>query len=162
MPQRQVGCKAKGFTVIELISVVVILGIITASAIPLMSSKSAYDERFFYDDLLQAFRFSQRLSVASGCSVQISLSGTSFSLLQDSACNSASPVFDKTVYLPGSGDVYQNNDLPTGTTYTSSLSPIIFNSLGQAVNSSANVFSQATIVVGGRTILVDGETGFAR
>jgi len=162
MPQRRIGGKAKGFTVIELISVLVILGIITASAIPLMSSKSAYDERFFYDDLLQAFRFSQRLSVASGCSAQITLSGTSFNLLQDSACNSAAPVFDKTVYFPGSGDVYQNNDLPSGATYTSSLSPIIFNSLGQAVNSSGNVFSQATIVVGGRTILVDGETGFAR
>ena len=162
MPQRRLGSKAKGFTIIELISVLVILGIITASAIPLMSSKSAYDERFFYDDLLQALRFSQRLSVASGCSVQITLSGTSFGLLQDSACNSASPSFNKTVYLPGSGDVYQNNDLPSGTTYSSSLSPIIFNSLGQAVNSSANVFSQAAIVVGGRTILVDGETGFAR
>jgi len=162
MPQRRLGSKAEGFTIIELISVLVILGIITASAIPLMSSKSAYDERFFYDDLLQALRFSQRLSVASGCSVQITLSGTSFSLLQDSACNSSSPSFNKTVYLPGSGDVYQNNDLPSGTTYTSSLSPIIFNSLGQAVNSSGNVFSQATIVVGARTILVYGETGFSR
>jgi MSHA pilin protein MshC len=127
-----------------------------------MSSKSAYDERFFYDDLLQAFRFSQRLSVASGCSVQITLSSTSFSLLQDSVCNSAAPVFDKTVYVPGSNDAYQNNTLPAGTTFTSSLSPIILNSLGQGVNNSGNVFSQATIVVGSRTILVDGETGFAR
>ena len=162
MPWQQLGGKASGFTVIELISVVVILGIVTAAAIPLMSSRSAYDERFFYDDLLQALRFSQRLSVASGCSVQVTLSGTSFSLLQDSTCNSASPVFDKTVYLPGSGEAYQNNDLPSGTTYTTSINPIIFNSLGQAVNSSASVFVQATIVVGGRSILVDGETGFAR
>ncbi|MBL4606298.1 MAG: prepilin-type N-terminal cleavage/methylation domain-containing protein [Pseudomonadales bacterium] len=162
MPSRLTFGRDSGFTIIELISVVVILGIVTAAAIPLMSSKSVFDERFFYDDLLQALRFSQRLSVASGCSVQLSMSGTAFSLLQDSSCNSASPSFDKTVYLPGSADAYQNSDLPSGTSYSSTVSPIVFNSLGQAKNSGGNVFSQAAIVLGSRIILVDGETGFAR
>ena len=154
--------KASGFTIIELISVVVILGIITAAAIPLMSSKSTYDERFFYDDLLQAFRFSQTLAVASGCSVQVTMSGTAFTLVQDSACNTASPTFDKTVYYPGSNDTYQNNDLPVSASYSASVNPLIFNSTGQALNSSAAVISQASITVGTRTILVDGETGFSR
>ena len=154
--------KASGFTIIELISVVVILGIITAAAVPLMSSKSAYDERFFYDDLLQALRFSQRLAVASGCSVQVSMSGTSYSLVQDSVCNTASPTFDKTVYYPGSNDTYQNSDLPTSVSYSATVSPIIFNSMGQALNTSSSIFSQASISIGTRTILVDGETGFSR
>lgn len=154
--------RAAGFTLIELIAVVIILGIVSVFAAPLLSPKSAFDERFFYDDLLQALRFSQRLAVSSGCAVQVNFLSTGYTLKQDQNCNLTSPSFIKIPVRPGSNDVYSNTSLPSGSAYSYSVNPLIFNSLGQALNSASSVISQSAITIGSRTLKVDGETGFAR
>lgn len=147
---------------VELIAVVVILGIISVFAAPLLSPKSAFDERFFYDDLLQALRFSQRLAVSSGCAVQVNFISTGYTLKQDQNCTLSSPAFTKNPLRPGSNEIYSNASLPAGVSYSYSINPIVFNSLGQALNGSASLISQASITVGSRSIQVDGETGFSR
>ena len=153
---------AAGFTIIELTAVVVIVSVMSAAAVPLFSSKSAYDERFFYDDLLQALRFSQHLAIASGCSVQVSFSITGYSLLQDTNCNLSSPEFSLITLRPGVDEAYSNESLPSAISFSSSVSPLIFNSQGQALNDSGVVINQATVNIGERSILIEGETGFSR
>lgn len=153
---------AVGFTIIELLAVVVIVSIMSAAAIPLFSSKSTYDARFFYDDLLQALRFSQHLAIASGCSVKVSFSIAGYSLLQDANCNLLSPEFSLITLRPGIKEAYSNESLPSGINFSSSVSPLIFNSQGQALNDSGVVVNQARVNIGERSILIEGETGFSR
>ena len=151
-----------GFTLVELVTVVVLVSILSAAAIPLFSSKSAYDERFFYDDLLHALRFSQHLAIVSGCSVQVLFSISAYHLLQDASCDSSSPDFSQAALRPGVNEAYLNDNLPSGINLVSSVSPLIFNSQGQALNMSGVVINQATINMGDRSILIEGETGFSR
>ncbi len=73
--------KQRGFTIVELIMVIVIIGILSAVVGPRFFSKSNFDERFYYEELLSAVRYAQKLAVAGGCSIQVEVraSGTALS-----------------------------------------------------------------------------------
>ena len=57
-------CNGDGFTLIELITVITILGVLAVVVGPRFASTGVYDERTFYDDVLQAIRFAQTRATA--------------------------------------------------------------------------------------------------
>lgn len=71
----------RGFTIVELLLVTVIIGILSAVVGPRFFSQSNFDERFYYEELLSAVRYAQKLAVAGGCPIQVDVreSGTSLS-----------------------------------------------------------------------------------
>ena len=113
-----------GFTLIELVLVVAILGILAAVMGPKFFSVSDVQLHFFRDDTLSAVRFAQKLAVARGCSVQVTTSANAYTLNGQDGCSGSS--FTQSVADPGTGGPGYTGTAPTGVTLTSTLSPILF------------------------------------
>ena len=144
-------------TLIEVTLVLVILGILAAVAVPRFFSRSGFHERFFFQDSLAALRYAQKLAVASGCEVQVTIAAGTYTLTQRQNCRSGA--FNQPVPNPGTGEATYTNQAPPGTALASSVNPIVFDGLGRALDASLTV-TDATVTVGAGAIDVVGETGF--
>lgn len=154
----------KGFSLIELVMVIIILGILAATAIPRFASQSAYDERFFYEDVLAGLRYSHKLAMTSGCRVEFDRTANGFELQHDNNCfNAASAAdFSLDVYRPGEGVGYSIDSWSGDTSWTSDDNPLIFTPRGQVTDTGGSVLNSTTLSAGGRSIIIDGQTGFIR
>ena len=80
--------RISGFTLIELILVIVVLGALSVFVSPRFFQKTSFDSLAFEQELKTAIRFAHTLSIASGCEVQVSLTANSYALnFPDSSCN---------------------------------------------------------------------------
>lgn len=137
--------------------VIVLLGILSATALPKFFAVSSYQQQAFFDDTLNAVRYAQKLAVATGCNVQVSISANAYVLKQPDVrnhCLSNSPAdFTLLARHPGTGEAsYTHSE--TGVSLTSNPATFYFDALGRA---SADV--QLT-VAGIKIIAVVGDTGF--
>lgn len=89
---RRAKVAAPGFTLIELVMVILLIGIISITLLPRFSSPSAYSDRTYFDDLRQSLNFARDIALARGCRVQAVVFGADFYVMQDADC-------DSTVYL---------------------------------------------------------------
>src|SRR3546814_12432132 len=71
-----------GFTVVELVAVLVVLGIVSAMALPRLTDRSAFQARGLEDEVFAALRHARALAVASGCPVQVRIAGNGSPLTQ--------------------------------------------------------------------------------
>ncbi|NQY26044.1 MAG: prepilin-type N-terminal cleavage/methylation domain-containing protein [Piscirickettsiaceae bacterium] len=140
----------QGFTLIELITVIVLLGILSATALPRFFDKSGYVDRVLFDDTLNAVRYAQKLAIATGCSMQVEISSNTFTISRSTSCNDDSS-FSPIIH-PGTGATSYTGQ-ESGVTITADATPIIFYALG---NSSTD----ATITVAGKEIKIISKTGF--
>ena len=90
----EINSKAHGFTFVELVVTMALIGLLAVMAIPRMFDATAFRSRGFYEEVVNAARYGQKLAVASGCAVRLSISGSGFSLHQRQNCSSGS--FDRT------------------------------------------------------------------
>ena len=147
----------KGFTLVELVMTMVVLGILSATALPKFFETRIFVERAFFDDTLNAVRYAQKLAVVTGCAVQVIIMSDAYQLKKRGTSSSTTcPITGSTYSLdvphPGSRELsYSGSE--TGVTLTSTHSSFIFYPLG---NASADV----TLTVGLRKITVVSETGF--
>lgn len=150
------GAGANGFTLIEMITAVTIAAILASVAIPKLFNKNDYAVRAFFDDTLTALRYAQKLAVATGCNVQVSVSSNQYSLMRrgtstSTACPS-SGAYSLAVINPSTGESGYSGSEPN-VTLSSSVSPFVFHALGSA---SADV---VLTVNGNQTIQVVATTG---
>ena len=149
---------SKGFTLIELVGVIVIAGALTATAGNLLST-DVFDERWVFEDTLSAARYAQKVAMARGCAVQFSIGHTSFELKRDVNCRKdGAALFTENVVDPF---VSSSSEFPPGIVV--SAATIIFYPQGWACSADGGEYSTISILFVGassRTLNIECGTGF--
>ena len=115
-----------GFSLIELITVIVLLGILSVFAVGRLSSPDQFAVKGFFNDTVNAVRFAQKLAVSTGCDVQVNMTALGYQLRQSSTCTASD--FSLVVDNPANrSNLYQN--LGSGFS-VAPVSAIVFNARG--------------------------------
>jgi MSHA pilin protein MshC len=117
-----------GFSLIELITVIILLGILGVVALGRFSGGDAFAARGFFDDTLNAVRFAQKLAISSGCDVRVTTTASSYQFRQSSTCT-ANDFSDPVANPANRGNNYQNANIPSG--YTLTAGNITFDARGE-------------------------------
>ncbi len=140
---------SNGFTIIEILSVLVIIGIISAVAVSKMASTGAYNVVVEAENLKNHLRYSQSRAMSNNESWGISITGSSYTLQKNGSTAPVSlPAEDSATY-----------SLKDGVSITSGDQVITFDDLGSCGNSSFFI----TLSRQGndaRTVTVTRKTGF--
>lgn len=148
--------KAGGFTLIELILVIVVVGILAAVVGPRFFDRQVFDQRLCFEEVRAALRHAQKLALAGGCRIRFSLDAGGYRLARDADCDASTDDFSAAVADPGGGSAAYAAALPSGV----ALDPpegfvVTFDSLGRADHGVA-------ASVGGHALSVEADTGLVR
>lgn len=117
-----------GFSLVELITVIIILGIVSAVALPRFFRPADFEARFVVDHLKIAMQYAQKRAVNGGCKTQFELSTTGsvtrYTLKSDANCGiSAIPDYSSAIKHPTDGGDFTVT-FPSEVTITSPATPI--------------------------------------
>lgn len=146
--------KPRGFTIVELIMVIVILGIISAVALPRFFDRKTFDERFYFEEVLSSVRYGQKLAVASGCVVNVKINNSGYALTYGTGACSGIQIKDPS-------DKSYPIKPPSNVSVQSGME-LEFNSLGCITSDSSVNCSSGynTVTVGSFSFRVHAATGF--
>ena len=145
-----------GFTLTELVTVITILGILAAFAVPRFFDAQVFEERGFYEEVVAALRYGQKIAVGSGCPVQVSIDASGYALAQQTVlvnrCDPADVSWAVPVLLP-------DGQAAAGTTPAGvTLGPVVtyeFDGLGQT-----DLGADLTVSIGAWDLIVQAQSGY--
>ena len=148
-----------GFTIVELVAVMVIIGIIAAISAPRFVGVDAFDARGSYSTLTAALRYAQKTAIAQRRNVYANVNTSTRSVCLGYTSNCSSAVID-----PATQVAYAKT-LSSNVAITASATPLGFDGLGRPIpNASATFTIQNTVVPSEpiRTITIEQDTGYVR
>lgn len=141
-----------GFTLVELVSIIVIAGILAAVAGPRFFNAATFASRGYADAASGFLRYAQKLAVARHAVVvaQIDASGLSLCAGAGNPCADANP-------WPGpQGETPYRLDVPNGVTLAGSAASVSFDAQGRPGNGITLTITGDTV----RILTVEAETGY--
>jgi MSHA pilin protein MshC len=150
--------KADGFSLVELVTILVIVGVLSVVALPRMFDRSVFEARGFFDDALASVRYAQKFAIATGCDVQVQFTATGYSVTRRAACSSGG--FSVSVRHPTRAGGLAGT-APSGVSVVPATS-LYFDKIGRPRSSGGSLLgSVSRVSVGGITLDVEPQTGFA-
>ena len=145
-----------GLTLTELVTVITILGILAAFAVPRFFDAQVFEERGFYEEVVAALRYGQKIAVGSGCPVQVSIDASGYALAQQTVlanrCDPGDVSYAVPVLLP-------DGQAAAGTTPAGvTLGPVVtyeFDGLGQT-----DLGADLTVSIGAWSLIVQAQSGY--
>ncbi|MEW6311518.1 MAG: prepilin-type N-terminal cleavage/methylation domain-containing protein [Pseudomonadota bacterium] len=143
----------RGFTLVELIMTLVIIGFLAAVVGPRFFDREVFDERLFFEETVSAVRYAQKLALASGCLTQVSLGAGGYRLRRAANCTSGG--FSAEVQGPDGQTPFANTEVPAGVSVSTTNFPVVFDSQGRPSGA-------ASATIGAFTFSVTAETGLVQ
>ncbi|PKO45080.1 MAG: general secretion pathway protein GspH [Betaproteobacteria bacterium HGW-Betaproteobacteria-22] len=149
--------KSRGFTIVELVAVIVITGIIAAVAAPRFIGRDAFDARGDFGTLSSALRYAQKTAIAQRTVIYANINTSARTVCLGYTSNCSSPVID-----PATQAAYAKN-LSNSITLSASSAIIGFDGLGRPIPNATVILTIQNAVATAepaRTITVEAETGY--
>ena len=140
--------RPSGFTLVELVVTIVILGIIAVVAMPRFTARNSFDSRGFHDRATATVRYAQKLAIAQRRPIFVCITTAAVSV---SAASCGPPLSD----LAG---VALSVTAPAGVTL--STASFSFNGLGQTSPQVTITLNSTVAGDPARSIVVENETGY--
>jgi MSHA pilin protein MshC len=138
-----------GFTLIELVAVLVIMGIVMAVIAPRFFNNTSFSERGYADEIAASLRYARRIAVSSACNVRFTVNAVGYSAAQPTVrCNTAG-AWGIAVLSPDRRTLA--NVTPNGVAVGAAV--VEFSAAGDLVN------PVAAVNVGAFSVAVDSTTG---
>jgi MSHA pilin protein MshC len=144
------GCRAAGFSLMELVAVLVVLGVLAVVIMPRFWG-STFDEAKFFDESITALRYAQRSALTMQRTVCVAFTGTTITLTYDNVYGGAT--------CPGTGLPRPDGaspyvvTAPSGGGFTAVPAGFRFDRAG------APSAAQTLSLSGGHQIIVEAVTG---
>jgi MSHA pilin protein MshC len=145
-----------GFTLIELVMVLVMLGVLAVFAAPRVFNRGDFDARGFHDQTLSQLRFAQKTAIAQRRSVCVGFTANSITLNRASAEGSA--ICDTPLNGPTGRAVLT---APAGVSYAATPVGFRFDGLGQPIEGVSTPAPRTIQVTNATpTVTVEAVTGY--
>ena len=124
--------RMRGFSLIELIVVIVVMAVLVGVAVPRFFGQATFEAPAYAQELASAARYAQKLAVTSGCPVNFSVTAAGYALLQPQATTPAcTGALDMTLPArhPATGASFTGS-APTGVAIGGTLGTVQFSAAG--------------------------------
>jgi len=147
-----------GFSLVELVTVMVLLGILSVMVLPRFFDNDIYKERGFQDLFAADVRFAQKKARFSGCEVRVLTTSGSYNITQRAGCSSGT--FSVAVSRLGDTSDPVSESAPSGVTLT--VDDFYFDSRGRPWDNATSTLwnSSVDLSVGSKTLRIEAETGY--
>jgi type II secretory pathway pseudopilin PulG len=166
-----------GYSLIELIAIMVIIGIIFVTVGQRFFQENPYAERGYFEEVINATRYAQKLAMTSGCDTRVLYDGDGFCLHQwnnAGICTAVSSVSGTCASLTGGVGLFPveeagggefSDEAPDGVTIDT-VDAFYFDAIGRprdgdnVANFGDLLTTPLNVNVGGRQLSIEEQTGF--
>lgn len=143
-----------GFTLVELVMVIVLIGILAVVALPRLNDR-AFAEYGYYEETRSALRYAQQMAVARNASITVAFASTGFRICSGTTCpaSGGSYVTNPASGQPWDGSAEKRGGSPSGVSISTALASVTFDGLGRPSASGS-------ISIAGQGLVIEAETGY--
>ena len=161
---RRHGEATRGFTLVELIIVIVLLGVLAAVAAPRIFNNADFYARGFHDETMALLRYAQKTAIAQRRTVCVTFTVAAVSTASLRIASSEAVVTCDTNLVGPRGDTPGTVTSRSGVNYTATpLAAVSFDGLGQPLDTGGTPITSArtiTVSGSGKVITIEPATGY--